>query len=129
MSEINDGPISEIDVTGWGVWMGHAIPISVARHIAGKINDLIAGVHSPALSDEQIAHMVSRFLGWRLPDDFSPDGGISFKRDYNTATPWPSKHEPVGTNLFDVNQAEAMVRHMLEGMPAATRSSSMRSAG
>lgn len=36
-------PISEVDVTGWGVWAGHAIPIPVARYIAGKINDLIAG--------------------------------------------------------------------------------------
>ena len=25
--------------------------------------------------------------------------------------------EPVGTNLLDATQAEAMVRHMMEGMP------------
>jgi hypothetical protein len=29
----------------------------------------------------------------------------------------PMRHEPVGTNLFDAIQAEAMVRHMLEGLP------------
>lgn len=73
------------------------------------------------LSDEQIKHMVSRFLNWRLPDNFNPDCGISFTRDYNTATPWPAKHEPVGTNLFDYNQAEAMVRHMLEGLPVCQK--------
>jgi hypothetical protein len=27
------------------------------------------------------------------------------------------KHEPSGTNLFDATQADAMVRHMLEGLP------------
>lgn len=67
----------------------------------------------------QIKHMVDRFLMWKLPDDFNPDGGISFQRMFNEHTPWPRKAEPVGTNLFDAQQAEAMVRHMLEGMPVA----------
>ena len=66
------------------------------------------------MSDEQIKHMVDRFLGWKLPDDFSPDAGISFKRDYNENTPWPAKHEPTGTNLFTATQAELMIRYMLE---------------
>ena len=26
------------------------------------------------MNDEQIKHMVNRFLGWKLPDDFHPDG-------------------------------------------------------
>lgn len=69
------------------------------------------------MTDEQIKHMVTRFLGWRLPESFSPDGGITFKADYNEGTPWPMKHQPVGTNLLDANQAEAMVRYMVEGMP------------
>jgi hypothetical protein len=73
------------------------------------------------LSDEQIKHMVGRFLNWRLPEGFNPDGGISFQRECNTATPWPSKREPVGTNLFDGGQAEAMVRHMLEGLPVSQK--------
>ena len=69
------------------------------------------------LSDEQIKHMVIRFLCWRLPESFNPDGGISFEKTYNENTPWPMTHEPVGTNLFDYTQAEAMVRFMLEGLP------------
>ena len=69
------------------------------------------------MTDEQIKHMVNRFLGWKLPENFAPDAGISFVRDYNVGTPWPMKHEPVGTNLFDAQQAEAMVRYMIEGMP------------
>jgi len=69
------------------------------------------------MRDEQIKYMVERFLQWRLPDNFNPDGGISFKPTFNEHTTHPMKAEPVGTNLFDYTQAEAMVRHMVEGMP------------
>ncbi|API52875.1 hypothetical protein BMW22_15730 [Rhizobium leguminosarum] len=71
------------------------------------------------MTDEQIKHMVLRFLNWKLPDDFNPDDGITFKRDFNENTPYPMKHEPSGTNLLDYTQAQAMVRHMLDGMPEA----------
>lgn len=69
------------------------------------------------MTEEQIKHLVNRFLGWRLPEDFSPDDGISFKPTFNEHTDFPGKHQPVGTNLFDYRQAEAMVRHIIEGMP------------
>jgi hypothetical protein len=71
----------------------------------------------PSPREGKIKHMVDRFLGWRLPENFSPDAGISFKATFNEHTPWPMKHEPTGTNLFDSEQAEAMVRYMIEGMP------------
>lgn len=62
------------------------------------------------LPDEaSIKHMVDRFLGWRLPTDFSPDGGIIFSR-----TSGGHANVPTGTNLFTATQAEAMVRYMLE---------------
>lgn len=58
--------------------------------------------------------MVSRFLNWRLPDDFAPDAGITFKRVYNETSPMgPSTHEPVGTNLLNAPQARAMLEHVL----------------
>lgn len=69
-------------------------------------------------TDDQIKDITERFLRWRLPDDFSPDGGIQFTRVYNAeynakhGRP-PSKHEPTGTNLFSYTQAEAMIRHIL----------------
>jgi hypothetical protein len=72
----------------------------------------------PKLTEDQIKRMVSRFLGWKLPKHFRPDAGISFKAEFNENTPWPMKHEPTGTNLFDATQADAMVRYMVEGMPA-----------
>lgn len=69
------------------------------------------------MTEEQIKHMVDRFLGWRLPENFSPDAGISFKAAFNEYSAYKGKHEPTGTNLFEAAQAEAMVRYMLEGMP------------
>lgn len=69
------------------------------------------------MDDRQIKHMVSRFLSWRLPENFCPDNGISFKPTFNEGTPWPMKHEPVGTNLFDAEQTEDMIRHIVAGLP------------
>ena len=72
------------------------------------------------MTDEQIKHMVDRFLAWKLPDDFNPDGGISFRRTFNEHMSFgPMKHEPYGTNVFNATQADEMVRHMIEGMPEA----------
>lgn len=65
------------------------------------------------MNDLQIKQMVERFLSWKLPEDFQPDAGISFKREFNENTAWPMKHEPVGTNLFTYTQAESMVRYMV----------------
>ena len=70
-----------------------------------------------SVSGAQIKGMVDRFLSWRLPENFNPDGGISFKRSetairYNH--PWPT-----GANFLDAQQAEQMVLHMIEGLPAA----------
>lgn len=63
------------------------------------------------MTEAQIKYMTDRFLGWYLPKDFNPDAGISYKPG-NPLHPGPS-----GTNLFHAGQAEAMVRHMVEGMP------------
>lgn len=65
------------------------------------------------MTEAQIKHMVSRFLGWTLPANFNPDAGISYQRpNYPVSHPGPS-----GTNLLDATQAEAMVRHMIAGLP------------
>lgn len=70
------------------------------------------------MTDDQIKHMVDRFLGWRLPKPWNPDNGVSYQRPNYAHQPadhdWPS-----GTNLFDAGQAEAMVRYMVEEMPPA----------
>lgn len=70
------------------------------------------------MKDEQIKHMVDRFLFWKLPADFKPDCGIHFEADAaKILNPRNSRYEPVGTNLFTATQADAMVRHMVDGVP------------
>jgi hypothetical protein len=70
------------------------------------------------MTEAQIKHMVDRFLGWKLPENWSPDGGVSFTRFGNAGTPHQYENLPSGTNLFDAQQADAMVRYMLEDLPA-----------
>jgi len=79
---------------------------------------------SPAVARQEepmIKTAVDRFLAWKLPADFRPDAGISFKPEYNQHTPWPMKHEPVGTNLFTAEQARAMFEHCLAAPAAVAR--------
>jgi hypothetical protein len=73
------------------------------------------------MDENQIKHMVERFLAWKLPQNFNPDGGISFEPIGSRGTQYEFKREPSGTNLLDGTQAKAMVLHMLEGLPDATR--------
>lgn len=63
--------------------------------------------------------MVSRFLSWKLPADFAPDCGISFKResDYDHPEFGRTKFEPTGTNLLHAGQAKAMLEHILQPQP------------
>ena len=69
------------------------------------------------MTDEQIKYMAERFLMWKLPEDFGPDGGISFERVAGANGPHPFAREPMGTNLLTFVQARDMVRHMIDGMP------------
>jgi hypothetical protein len=71
----------------------------------------------PVGGDDQVKHMVDRFLSWRLPENFYPDAGITFDAIGNRGTSYEFTREPSGTNLFDAVQAEAMVRHMMTGLP------------
>jgi hypothetical protein len=73
---------------------------------------------SAAPAESLIKHMVNRFLSWRLPENFKPDGGISFKRTFNEHTAHPMKAEPTGTNLLDATQAEEMIRYLFAAAPA-----------
>lgn len=64
--------------------------------------------------NQYIKESVNRFLGWKLPADFAPDAGITFKPNANPDSPieLQYKHEPVGTNLFNDPQATAMLTHV-----------------
>lgn len=81
-----------------------------------KLEPLYATPH-PA---PDIDTLVDRFLGWKLPNDFAPDGGITFDSEYNkeymaSIGKPPMKHEPTGTNLFNASQAKAMLQYVLAG--------------
>lgn len=92
--------------------------MSEPETIADVLGRAIERDTAPSLGEEQIRHMVSRFLAWKLPESFSPDGGIAFERFRRGGNGHPFRNEPVGTNLFSATEATGMVRHMLEGLPA-----------
>ena len=73
------------------------------------------------MTEDQIKHMVERFLNWRLPENFNPDNGITFERFGNKGTPHQYTREPSGTNLLDAEQATAMVRYMIDGIAPARK--------
>lgn len=58
--------------------------------------------------------MVTRFLGWKLPRYFAPDGGITFHLSNNEGFDLPQCW-PIGTNLLTADQAKAMFQHCLGG--------------
>ncbi len=68
-----------------------------------------------------IDEMVQRFLGWKLPKDFEPDGRITFNKHYydfngNVVTcTLDSPFWPIGTNLFTADQARQMLEYVLDG--------------
>lgn len=67
------------------------------------------------VTEDQIKAMVSRFLAWKLPGSFAPDGGITFVQTHIVDN-HVHVYEPSGTNVFDAVQAEEMIRHMMEGV-------------
>jgi len=73
-------------------------------------------ISETGMTEDQVKHMVNRFLGWKLPPNFNPDGGISYTRP-NYAPEVDAT--PTGTNLFDAMQADAMVRYMIDGLPSS----------
>lgn len=67
------------------------------------------------MANKKLDQMVDRFLGWTLPKNFSPDGGISFTPPAELYPDMkdPDVHWPVGTNLLNAQEAEEMLRFVL----------------
>lgn len=61
------------------------------------------------MNAQKITEMVNRFLGWKLPNDFAPDAGISFQPGHVTPS---SPFWPAGTNLLTADQARSMFEHV-----------------
>jgi hypothetical protein len=79
------------------------------------IDEIAKDQSAPALKHEEqlINRMVDRFLGWKLPQDFVPDCGISFdgRKDdeFNKNKTWP-----IGTNLLTADQVREMFAYCLK---------------
>jgi hypothetical protein len=64
-----------------------------------------------------INEMVARFLSWRLPSNFMPDGGITFDPVYQKLDGGYVRNTPTGTNLLDYTQARDMLEYVLGDTP------------
>lgn len=84
--------------------LGEPVGASMLRAYAAELRARDAGV-------PDVRAMVNRFLGWRLPSDFHPDGGISFVHITDPA--WTHDSWPIGTNLLNAGQAEQMFLYVL----------------
>ncbi len=89
--------------------------LAVAEGVLAGNAQAMDGGPNPHYDREALAkEMVGIFLGWKLPQGFAPDAGISF-----TPPPeLPDMYWPSGTNLFHAGQALDMFRHCL-GLDAA----------
>ena len=115
----------------WRKWHGESTawlfnPWSGERRSAGDVGSDVVGLlivpidngacavdsndYVAVLTEDMVSHLVSRFLCWRLPDDFSPDCGIAFTPPPEGS---PEHFWPVGTHLLNADQAKAMILHML----------------
>ena len=89
-------------------WSWHDLPERAAAAIASI--DLFQRVaHNRADPRGLVPMLVDRFLAWKLPEDFAPDGGISFTLISKDHPEW----WPTGTCLLNAPQATAMFEHLL----------------
>ena len=65
--------------------------------------------------DDVVEQAVNRFLSWKLPKDFHPDGGMVFIPTKGRG--YDSPHWPVGTNLLNAQQAREMLRYVIAAAP------------
>lgn len=74
-------------------------------------DEVRAALAAPATTPD-VKAMANRLMGWPLPKDFYPDGGISF--DGRKDDEWnKNKTWPIGTNLLTFDQAVAMFEYVL----------------
>lgn len=73
-----------------------------------------------------VNEMVNRFLMWKLPKDFAPDGGITFDKTYfNAVTEQREIRDPtdpfwpLGTNLLNAKEAKEMFEYVTQ-VPAVS---------
>jgi len=90
----------EQEIKAKGLTAPRITPADLHANIASEHYFTAADAIKPAVDK-----MVDRFLGWKLPQDFYPDAGVSFKAP-QIAHGWPT-----GTNLLQAGQAKEMFEH------------------
>ena len=85
-----------------------------AAELDGQVTNLTQCDFS---EEDALERAVSRFLAWKLPKDFHPDGGMVFIPTKGRGPDSP--HWPVGTNLLTAKQARKMIRHVLGISPTS----------
>ena len=105
----------EIDqeIQAKGLTAPRVTPADIEANIVGEHYFTAGEAVAPSVSK-----MVDRFLGWKLPDDFYPDAGISFE------APIDAVWHPTGTNLFTAEQATGMFEYAV-GKPDIPQSLNM----
>jgi|SRR3982750_46577 len=114
-------------VGDWGIDTSAGRPILVFQNcsvIEAEQAEFVLGLIAAHYSATEtktggLDAMVSRFLGWKLPQDFAPDAGISFTPpDSRMDPPMQQSCWPIGTNLLTAIQARAMLEHVVCAAPA-----------
>lgn len=85
------------------------------------------GMQLVPLIPVDISVLVDAFLSWRLPDDFSPDSGISFVEPKDLYAGIENANElywPTGTNLINADQVKLMIDHISKYALKAARGES-----
>lgn len=92
----------EQEIKEKGLTAPRITPVDIEANIASEYYFTAAdGVAPP------VGKMVDRFLGWKLPQDFYPDAGVSFNAPQHPCS-WPT-----GTNLLHAGQAKEMFEHAI----------------
>ncbi|MDE2107282.1 MAG: hypothetical protein KGL39_59340 [Patescibacteria group bacterium] len=121
-SDVTEGMVAQLheryDIAGRiGTPTHIAAQIALAAALTAMPDDLLRKLVAERgcvmVDEARIKRMVGAFLGWSLPENFSPDAGISFEPRHSVGTPHEGRYRPSGTNLLDAEQAEAMIRAML----------------
>lgn len=79
------------------------------RPVVQIVAELAAAWGAAQAQQTKVEQAVNRFLGWKLPQNFSPDAFIGFDSlSALTHNSWP-----IGTNLLTAEQAKSMFEYCL----------------
>lgn len=100
----------------WALWNSQGTDDMNRREAETFARAIETAVIAKLQAREPVAkHMVNRFLGWKLPQDFYPDSYVSFDREKHDQWGGYPNSWPTGTNLLTADQAKAMFEYCLEG--------------